>query len=81
MTEIEAYTQLGLIIGSLMVLPLIYRIFYVLSQQFILRFFPAKYIELEIKDEAGKIIFKKVEIAKHKELIDALSKSTGRAFR
>jgi hypothetical protein len=53
MTELEAYTQLTLIAGSIMVLPLVWRVFHKLGQLFIIKFFPPKYIKIEIQEESG----------------------------
>ena len=80
MTELEAYAQLTLILGSIMILPFIFRLFYVLGQLFVIKFFPPKYITLELKKASGEKVVQKIPADDAKKLIKFVNNKRARVL-
>ena len=80
MTESEAYLDLFLILGILLTLPFIWRLFTALGEAFVVKFFPPKTITFEIKLASGKTTTKKVNLENDKELIDTILSQNGRVI-
>lgn len=78
MTEYEAYIQLIMMLGLVISMPFFYRVCFLIGKLFVLKFFPPKYLTVEVKRLDGSIELTKVKISDNEALVDALLHSTGR---
>ncbi|WP_434927986.1 hypothetical protein [Shewanella sp. HL-SH2] len=78
MTEYEAYIKLIMMLGLVLSMPFFYRVCFLLGKIFILKFFPPKYLTIEVKRLDGSVELTKVKISDNEALVDALLHSTGR---
>lgn len=74
MSETEAYTQLALMIGILLCIPFLWRLFFSLGKSLMEHFFPPEFITIEIKKLDGTIETKKVKFEDGVEIIESLLK-------
>ncbi|WP_394493553.1 hypothetical protein [Shewanella sp. ENK2] len=77
MTENEAYIQLLIMLSLILSLPFFYRVCYTIGKIVMVKYFPPKYVNIEVV-ENNETTISKVNIDDNKALIDALLKSTGR---
>jgi len=78
MTEFEAYTWLATVLGLILSMPFFYRTCILLGKIIALKFFPPKFLTVEVRRLDGTIEVVKVKIADNEALVDALLHSTGR---
>lgn len=78
MSEFEAYTNLVIMGGLVLSMPFFYRACYTLGKLIIVKFFPPKYVNIEIKKNNGTIELVKIKITDDKALTKALLQATGR---
>lgn len=78
MTEYEAYIQLIMMLGLVISMPFFYRACFLVGKLFILKFFPPKYLTIEVKHLDGSVELTKVKISDNEALVNALLHSTGR---
>lgn len=78
MTEYEAYIQLIMMLGLVISMPFFYRVCFLIGKILILKFFPPKYLTIEVKRLDGSIELTKVNISDNEALVNALIHSTGR---
>lgn len=81
MTESEAYLQLFTIIGLIMTAPFLWRIGFLVGKIFIVKFFPPKFITIEIKKDNGEIVNEIVDFEDDEALVEALLRSTGKVIQ
>ncbi|MBM7073959.1 hypothetical protein JQC92_18285 [Shewanella sp. 202IG2-18] len=81
MTELEAWTQIVIMLSALLSLPFVCRIGYAIGKLFIIKFIPLKRITIEIKRTDGTIEIVKVNASDNKALVNALLHSTGRVLK
>jgi hypothetical protein len=81
MTETEAYLQLFTIIGLIMSVPFLWRICFLAGKLFIVKFFPPKFIIIEIKKANGDVVNETISLEDDEALVDALLRSTGKAIK
>ncbi|NQY07765.1 MAG: hypothetical protein HRT68_16600 [Flavobacteriaceae bacterium] len=77
MSETDAYLQLIAMSGLILSIPFFWRVCFSLGKLFIVKFFPPKYLTIEIENLNGEIKKKRVNINDNKALIEALLLSTG----
>ena len=78
MTDTDAYLQLIAMAGLIISTPFFCRVCFSLGQLFIVKFFPPKFLTIEVKYLDGKIENRKVNIHDNKALTEALLMSTGK---
>tara|TARA_R110002050_G_scaffold158063_2_gene286858 strand:+ start:1778 stop:2023 length:246 start_codon:yes stop_codon:yes gene_type:complete len=78
MTEYEAYIKLIMMLGLVLSMPFFYRACFLFGKIIIVKFFPPKYLTVEVKKIDGTIELTKVNIDDNKALVNALLQSTGR---
>lgn len=77
MSDNEAYLQLVIMVGILLCLPYFCRVFYILGQVIVAKYFPPKYLKIEILDEFGGKRVVKVNLDNSEELVNTLLKVRG----
>lgn len=80
MTDYEAYIKLLMMLGLILSMPFFYRLCFLLGKLFIIKFFPPKFLTIEVEHIDGSIELKKVRIADNEALVDAILHSTGRRY-
>jgi hypothetical protein len=78
MSEYDAYLSLIIMLGLLISLPFFYRVCFQLGKLFVVKFFPPKYITLEIKRLDGTTEKTNIALEDNDALVKALLASTGR---
>lgn len=81
MTETDAYLQLIAITGLIFSTPFIWRVCFSFGKLIITKFFPPKFITIEIELPNGTKKEKKVNIDDNEALVEALLLSTGKRIR
>ena len=72
MTETDAYLQLIIMMSVLILLPFIYKVFFALGRLLVVKFFPAKYLTIEVKRLDGSACTQMVDMKNNQELVDLL---------
>ncbi|MCK8137314.1 hypothetical protein [Pseudoalteromonas sp. 2CM28B] len=81
MSEIEAYIQLIAMVGILLCLPYCGYVFYNIGRWLTAKFFPPKYLTIEITGENGTVRFERIDLKDDEELVEKLLLARGASER
>ncbi|WP_330959033.1 hypothetical protein [Photobacterium sp. 53610] len=73
--EVQVYLHILMIVGVIMSTPLIFKLFVLLGKVLVMTFWPVSTVSLEVVEEDGSVIIKKIKLSNTDDLIKNLLKA------